>query len=190
MSDPSIGQTAKHAVVFLRQFHKDLHAVVRSLDEALYRDRWEATLGAKISSDLGNRLDSSKWLLESVTRIYAPKGQGKRTRQIIATTIALAPDAMDEAALLCVAATFADPMEPLHDIWNLWMSSESVIAFLSARSGPHDIGRGLLDAGFMPRASSARAFLVPLCTLVDTESLQNRVITPALEASASLRPEE
>ena len=183
MSERALGQTAKQAVLFLRQFHRDVQALIHSLDEALGKAHWNTAMGGRVSSDLSNGLNAERWVLNSVTRIYVPKAQAEC--KILAVSIELAPNAMDESVLLCASVRYSVFVDPRQDVWPRWASSDAVIAYLAANPGPQDLGRGLLDDGFMPGAASARGFIVPLCTLTSADALHDKVVKPALSMAGN-----
>ena len=43
-----------------------------------------------------------------------------------------------------------------------------------------ELERKLLDEDFLPLAQSARAFVIPLCSVVDAVSVAEKLIAPAL----------
>ena len=62
----TLGKAAKQAVIFLRQFHKDIYSLIQSMDEALLERQWQSYEPNRISSELGNGLNARSWVLGSL----------------------------------------------------------------------------------------------------------------------------
>jgi hypothetical protein len=180
MTVSSVGQTVKCAIEVLRQFHRDLYTLVNALDQQMNDEGWYPTLGNKISTDLGNSLQARSWTLEELTRIYACQGQIERTSQVLAFSIVLAPTLADEPICLVVGARFSTPVSCKDEIWDQWDNSDGVLAALPRDGTSKELERKLLDEDFLPRAQSARAFVIPLCSIVDAESVAEKLVAPAL----------
>jgi hypothetical protein len=183
MSEQTIGQAAHRAVTFLRELYQDVHAIIMTLDGRMADAGWHTPkdMGSLVSRGLGNGLHSPSWVLEYLTRIYVLNGPNSNATRAITFSIEFAPLQFDESVCLIVVADFAQPISIRRDLWDSWHSWDHVLERLAREQGPIVLTPGELTDGFMPAASRAQAFIVPLARLENEAALQQEVVTRALD---------
>lgn len=102
-----------------------------------------------------------------------------RPSRVLAFSIEFVPVSFDEPVCLVVGARFAEPTL-CRQIWNSWMSSDTLLAALPRNGGSEEVSREHFESGFLPAAHSARAFVVPVCDIVNAESVATKLLAPAL----------
>jgi hypothetical protein len=178
MSD--VGKTARCAFEFMRQFYRDVQALVTTVEQQLATKNWHTALGTKIVERSSNSLLLvDNWMPDAITRIYARQGQADRATEALALSIEFSPESFDEPICLVVGARFAQPSS-CADLWSRWKTSNEVLATLPRYGTTAEIARPLLDKDFMLAAQSARAFVVPLCDFTDARSVKEKLVDPAL----------
>lgn len=181
MSDTGIGKTAKCAFEFVRQFYRDVQALVTTVEQQLGTKNWHTALGSKIAERSSNSLWLvDAWMPEALTRIYARLGQADRAKEALALSIEFAPQSFDEPICLVVGVRFSKPSSCKTDLWSRWKTSNEILAMLPQDGTSAEISRTLLDKDFMPAAQSAHAFVVPLCNFMDARSVKEKLVEPAL----------
>jgi hypothetical protein len=166
----TLGQAAKQAVVFLEQFYRDVHSLVLSMDGAMLERGWQPTERKRISTELGNHLNSRHWVLNSLYRLYFPAGE-EQPKRVIAVQIVFSPEDYDEPMILVAAVRY--------EIWSGWYSSDQVLRFLAGSAEPRELSDELRE-GFIPGSEHAEAFVIPLCELTSADVLSQRLLDPAL----------
>jgi hypothetical protein len=187
----TLGRAAKQAVIFLRQFHKDIYSLIQAMDEAQLARGWQSYEPNRISAELGNGLNARSWLLGSLYRLYIPAKQ-EHPRQALAVYVALAPEDYEEAMVLMAAVRLPKGSERTgRALWDGWTASAPVLRFLAGAAQPGEwtpLSKELYEKEFFPGAESVQAVTLPLCELTSTEVLRQRLLNPALTLAAALFP--
>jgi hypothetical protein len=185
MAQGTVGQSAKEAVLFLRELHGDVAAMVRSLDGLLEKRGWITPTKYQnriAGAALANQLQySERWVLPSVYRMYTPLTEVDSAHRILLFQVDFVPGAFDQAIVLVAMVKFATPSSP-DAIWNGWESSAAVEAFLAHGPASAPLPSDTWSETMVPGASEVSAFVVPLDSLVDDATLQSSLVEPALRA--------
>jgi len=195
----SLGQSIVQAIKFLGHVYEDIGTMVNNLDEAMEKKGWVPTHTNRVSDLLSNSLDPDQWLLPAVYRHYAPYSSGsagkkvKKTSAMVAILVSLLPPKThDEAVCLLTAVRFPKP-KAYSEIWDERDSgddepcgSDRLTEYLAGKDGAQPIPDELLQNDLFAGAEAGVAFLVPLCSLTDAQSLHNKIVAPLLQEANKL----
>lgn len=149
MSDTDVGKTARRAFEFMRQFYRDVQALVTTVEQQLGTKNWHTALGSKIAERSSNRLWLvDAWMPEALTRIYARLGQADRAKEALGLSIEFAPQSFDEPISLVVGVRFSRPSSCKTDLWSRWKTSDEVLAMLPQDGTSAEISRTLPPSTF------------------------------------------
>lgn len=179
----SIGPSIHKAFRFFREVHKDTLAVVEALDVLMEERGWYPTQSNRISNDLSNGSYPTRWLIQSIYRLYANNTDTKTAERIVAMHIVFGPpDSYDEPVCLCVAARFQTATST-HAMWNQWeyQGSERLLEHIGGKGQANPIPQALIK-GILPLANVGEAFVVNLCALTSEPALKQAVVDPLLAA--------
>ena len=160
----TVGASAKSAVRFVQQIHKDIRSFIDAMDELLGKPGWTPTPSNKVSDDLGNGINDT-WLIENLFRIYVPTANLKSTNRAITFHLLLnPPESYEEPTVLFFAVKYSETIPP-SQIWNEWTAdgSETLLNALAGQFKSTTIGKNALNEELFPGASSALALPQPLC---------------------------
>ena len=170
-------QGATQAIRFLRQFYKDLAAMIKTCDQLLGAKGWQPPHVSKIA-DVSNSLEKhNRWTLTWLLRIYVRSNGG--THEAIGILPVLELKGLDQAVCLVVRGQFAKPQTHKR-IWDNWQDATPIIHYLMEHPDAPEVPLEVLRQGAMQQAVSGRAFLVPLAELVDRDAVRERLVEPLL----------
>jgi hypothetical protein len=183
--------TGSEAVVqamrFLRQVHRDVAAMLESVDADLTSRGWERAMrGQKISTDLSNGTSPDGWALNYATRTYSPKASpdaaGAGPKRVVAFMVSLHPDHHDQAIALTVGASVRTTLTG-DALWYAWKDARPLLAYLREHPVGGPLPPKVLREGFLADAVEGSAFMTSLMELADMETVRKRLLEPALKAA-------
>lgn len=183
-SEAPIGPAILQAVRFLQGIHKDTHAVANTLDELMVKQGWYPTEANRVSGDLSNGYYASKWLIQSIYRIYANTDGADPIVNMVGCQICLNPPAgYDEPICLCICGQFKEP-KSAKQFWDEWDGDGStrLMEHLASQDGgirpipPKELKL------IVPNATWGKAFIVKLCQLNSEAAVEKAIVIPLLAA--------
>lgn len=176
-------QTVAHAIRFLRDVHRDVAALIESLDQEAQARGWERTLRNRISDDLGNGLSPESWIIKSVWRLYVPKARltAENPRAALGFVICFEPEQHDHAVAVAVAAKLAGNLSA-DALWSAWKDARPLLRYLSEHPNGGALPADVLQDGFIAGASDGVAYVAPLMELESMDIVRSRLWDPAFAA--------
>ncbi len=170
-----------HAREFLQQAHRDIEALMRSVDADVDGRAWGSVHKNRISEDLSNALSSEWWTINYVMRIYVPRGEPGEVTSVVAFSVVLQPEGHKYSVAFSVGARLS-PAVSREALWKQWRDARPLLRHLAENRSGGAVPIQVLRDGFSPSAASGVAFVAPLLELENMANVRERLLDPAFGA--------
>ncbi len=162
--------------LFLKEVHRQVAALLRSLDGLFSNRGWTPTNRPNVTWGLGPALNPDRWLVDYLYRYYLPPG-GARDRISGVFIYLELPEVGGYTSPVCFAfaVKFGQPLVNL-DFDKSW-ETDDVMRALNGVTTPRALTQEERDS-FLPGTTAGEAFVIPLCEPTCEDDLQNRIVTP------------
>lgn len=127
----TLGTSIYDAFRFMRTVHADTLAMVRSVETQLAKHAWHCN-ETSVSTDLSSAMNSEKWMINSIYRIYVRDSDTVSSSTLGAIQIVFAPpEGYTEPICLCLAGSFPTPVTS-KNVWDRWTYNNSVKVLTAA----------------------------------------------------------
>lgn len=176
-------EAVRRSMDFLAQVHRDVGALVQSVDIDADERGWASVHKNRISDDLSNALSPESWAIRYVTRIYTPRKVKETSSVAVAFLVAFQPEHHQEALALSVGARLR-PAVSREGLWKQWKDVRPLLKHLSEQRAGGAVPIDVLTSGFSPSATAGEVFMAPLLELENMAIVRTRLIEPAFGAVA------
>jgi hypothetical protein len=180
MTNDDVGSSAKVAVNFLTDFFDDTYHLVRSFEVQMKKNGLKPSRSTRVTAGLGSNLASEQWVMQYLTRLYVPQSSESTTNRMLAFHIDFAPTVADESLCLVAAVHFGSPHK-YKELWENWTVSGGLLKHVYESNGVIELSKEIVQAEFVPKVRTYRAFCVPLCAFSNEGDLFESLVCPALK---------